>query len=1244
MGNVYTAIQTKDGIASIDSYASITDKNALGGRFLRIKGTNKMIKVQSILTESPPVGQSDSSSITKYGDEKYRLKEKILSSDIKDGILIDGDTEYVDNLLKLINEQFLDKSKEIRIWYEGKLVSLEPELYNMLGYKEKEDAEEQQYYRTRDNKFLKKESITPPAFKQMTDEEVKSFFDRGNGGTVYDQYKKFAMVKYVDEENKSHYIRNAKVKYEFNKKTGVFDALIEVEETLKNGAKRINLKSVPNIATPSAKMSSSIKVISRSLTGVNDQYAIYNEDGTVRANIEVNQARSENKKLRIHHKLNGRTQDIEITNDSLKVNGFTCALKSANFKYVSENETEHTGSLYLDFEVVSIKDVVLENGEVVGLRSKDGKELRLDSFPFGIKFKGELIKDAVNTNRIAVFKESSIFKRDEKGKSVLDADLIQTSAVGPDGECLAYDYNERASVFYDFEKNVDKLKEISRRGLKNGQDIEIISNLQKNIRQQLSKLGDYEAAKDIEEKRKILEEEQAKTGNDRDEKAIEKAKQDYENAVSNAKLGFYKDSSNLNKIDELISRYQQGEFYPTFYIDESGNRVEINSGELTTITSNLPFDWSKVKGLDSIIGKDKVSFDKASGKAKISFSSNAKETVVASAKLAGMLLNASFTLGPASLLIMPITLPLAGVSLAVSGVTAVAETIRTKTKQAKINAMKPQDLKNMQNHQLKSCMDKEFKEAFAVYKEELQRADRNFTSEENPNNLKREAENAFRQRRKEIFNQYLLAASGSIFSKFNNKEKKITNENIYGFLEFRRRREDILKGKDPSTDLTVQEYKKAAEKKYKDEVKNLEDLYGHDRKLLAARRAQLEVDKNNAENEFLSEFGPLGRRVDYLKKTAKYYRASKSEREQMVKDCKAKCEEALKSISVEEVAVKGEENSYLEGFKKDAIAIARLYMPKLNFNGKVYDDEKNLTSSEFNVPISVSSEEKHLSEEHQDKEVEEIEEVFKTYEKLDSKCQEILDENNHVKAAHAVAELFDEQGKVEERLKGVLKDADLVEKVLEDINLWKDQNVDPNARQLNEFINELEAQKDKRKFLSEQYSNRLKSKIKQKISDLKEEFKDDEQVLEVLKIENLKRIQQNLATKKMNSRYGVEATMNEKFMKFFDDAESKGEKKRDFIIKIHKNLLKDEQVKLEKENEIKQAKLEKEKETKRNMAIKMAKDFIATLDVKTYNKYVGIIEIIENSSEYSKPEVDKAIKFILKKQREMNLSKPEISA
>lgn len=1230
---IFNATSGKNSLNNISVYDRVADVNAIGGRYFRIAGTNKVFDVKSILTKkSTNEGKTESDAESAAtaspqisGEEKFGKKQEILEEDILPEVWIDDKEDlrgYKKNLLDLINGKSLTSGK-IRIIHEGKVVELEPALYNRQGYSGEEGAEEQQYYQTEDGKFLKKEKITPPAFKQLSQEEAKELIDR-NGLSIYDgAFRRFDAVKFLDDENKAHYVRNAKIKYQFNEDTNAYDAVIKYNVAVDDTHYEVKTQVIKSV---SKEVETEVKIengLSTTLTNVvrysNDRYKKYDENGR-----EVEYRFKLDKSPRhITTKLNKGMPDTDIH----FVEGKSEEHNTIPVKKITKSfyQTPHSkyGKLQIAIKLENENQLVKENNKIVGIKNLyTNQVINLSTFPFEFKINVERkTEQQFDYNKVAVYKESNLFKT-KNGKSVLEADLIQTSAIGLDGEFSAYDYGERSRVFAEFERNIEELKSLSNQGINSQSDLERITNLQKIIDGQLNKLGDLETAKVIEEKRKKLEEEKSKTGNDRDESKIANAQKEYEEALKN--VGFYKDKNNLATIDDLIRQYQQGEFFNTFYFDKNGNKVEINSGDLTTITSNLPFEWSKSKTVESIIGKDKVAFNKTTGKAQIGMSSGAKEVAVASAKIAGVALNLSFTGGPISLLFMPLGVTIATVCITVSGVTAVGEIIRTKVKQAKLNSMTPQKLKDRQDIEIQKSMEKEFKNALKQYKEDLAHVDRNFTTDKDREKLRREAENKFRETRKAIYRQYMLAASGNITSKFNNKNKKITNENLYGFLEYRRRMKESKHRK--ALDLDVEERIEGVKLQYKKDLNTAKVLYKDNPKILADKKKQLKVHLNDAKNEYLSEFGPLRLRLWYLKKTEKYFKATKEERKNLVKECQEKCKNDMKNIVVENVSLKSDDVR-LESYRLRALSLAKLYAPSKSVNGNPYNDESKLVRDDLKVPISISSEENHIDKSHDDNELDEMQEVVSEYTKVSEKCKEIANENNEEKASHAVVELYNEQEKVQERLRDVLKDDDLIKKVLEDTALWKNQKDKPDARQLEEFVKKLEVQTDKNKFLAQQYGRMLTEKIQQKIKDWKEEFKEDDEALKMFEEENFKRIQKSLSSKSLKSRYGVEASVNEKIMRLFEDAESQGEKKRDYLVKIHKKLEKEELEKIKKEE---LARIEKEKLAKKQKRISTAIKWSFDATDTQFKKYKNEIEIIQHYKDYSEKEVEKALNTIQK--------------
>lgn len=1151
---IFNATTGKSSLNNISIYDKIADANAIGGRYFKIAGTNKVFNLLDILTKSTT--DQNSAGDVLSGEEKFKNGQEILESDILPGVLITGHEEYRDNLLSLINNQKLEADKKIRIIKDGKVVELDSVLYNKQEYKGKEGAEEQQYYKTNSGTFLKKEKITPPAFKQMTEDEVRNLVNN-DGKSIYDgDFKEFAVVKYVDKENKIHYLRNAKIKYEFNNDTNAYDAVITYNAAM--GEDRFEVKTVV-VESVSKEVETEQKTeegLSAKITNVvrysNDRYKRYDESG---------------KEVEYRFKLDKSPRSITTKFNSNEIhfvegksdNPNTIPVKKISKSYRKTGHSRY-GSLEIVLEVENENQLVKEDGKIVAIKNLyTGQVFSLDSFPFELKVNGTAKKEQkFDYNKVAVYKESKIFKT-ENVKSVLEADLIQTSEVGLDSEFTAYDYGERARIFGEFERNIDECKRIAKQGIKSNSDLEKLSNLQKVIDEQLNKIGDYEALKDISEKKKILEAEKAKTGADKDQSKIDDAQKEYDKAVENARLGFYKDKDNLTTIDGLIKDYQEGKFYPTFFFDENGNKIEITRDELTTVTSNLPFDWSQSKSISSILGKDKISFNSNTGRAEVAFNSNAKETMVASAKIASVLLNVCFSAGPLALVAMPFAIPLAAASISVSGIVGLTESVRGKIKEHKINSLTPQKLKNMQDKDLESCMEKEFKKALEKYNEDIAHVDRVFTNEKNREDLLREAEQKFIETRKAVFKQYMLAASGNMTSKFSSKDKKITNENLYGFLEYRRKLKEFKHDKE--LDLDTEYRMLSDEKKYKDELAKFQVLYANDPELLAAKIEQLEAEKNNAKNKYLSENGSLKNRLSYLRKTNEYYRATKEERKKMEEECKEKCKNAIKKLKIEEVSVSGKSDSELEDLKKRMLALAKTYAPSKRFNGKDFNDEKALLHDDIKVPISVSSEEKHLDQTHDDRELEEVQETVREYTKVSEKCHEALNSNDKKLITSTSDELYDAETETKNKLKNLLGE-EMHDKILEDKAMWYDPQKDKSEiRQLQDFVKLLETtyntEETRKKYLLDKYDSVLIPKVNELIDKLKEEFKNDKDVLEVLKSSKVAMCKKyiNKTHKAGTSRYGLMGE-NEKFIQYLNDINKtiNLKTKKDLLIKPYKEI------------------------------------------------------------------------------------------
>ena len=1158
---IFTAETGKDSLKNIAVFDRVADVNAIGERFFRVNGSNKVIDIKSILKQE--------------SQEKYVKHEKIEIDDILPDFLIDDPSDsfgYKKDLLDLINGETLSVDKKIRVVVDGKMVELHPYLYSKIDTKDAEGTKEQQYYTTENGTFLKKESITPPAFKEMSDDEIGD--DVFNAGTI----KEYAMVKYLDDDGNAHYLRDAKVQYVFNPDSGKYDAKIRSKVITKdsNGdpVKKEIFEKIEAVATPEVSASAKIKVRSVAITGVEDSYAIYDENKKRVASIEVKQSRE----IRIHHKVNGSVRDIYITDQKIQIGNFSCPLKSLKVKFEPDGEN-HYGNLVINIEPLSLENIVFKDGVPVGFKNKD-KTKMFDSLPFGIKFTGS-IKHSQVDRKISLYKESRIFETVDD-KSVMVADVIQTGAVNEKGECLVYDFASRERALAEFQSNIDELKRLSNEGVKTGADLERIKKLKGLVDEQLVKLGDHEAARDIAKKKRILEEEKAKTGADRSQDRIDKAQKEYDDAVINARLGYYKDSEHLAGVDDLIRQYQQGEFFETFYFDESGKKVKITSGELTTITSNLPFDWSKSKAIESILGKDKISIDKRTGKAVVAMDADTVDKAVVSAKIGNLALQLSIGAGPLSLLFMPFGLTIAAGAFAVSGAIALTEKVRTKVKESKINSLTPQKIKDMQDKELEKCIEKEFAKALEQYNEDIQHAERNFTDEADLEQRKLDALNKLTQTRKAVFNQFMLAGAATLTSPSTSKDKKLTTENLYGWAERRRLIKEAKNGK--KLDFDTKERLKDLDKKKQLEFEEAKKTIS-DPKILKKKKAQIDAKYDKMKYDFLSEHGPVKKRLEYLKKTDKYYRATKEERAKMEAECKEFCENYEKTISVETVAVDGKEGPEMDAFRERILKLSKSYLPKVKANETdvdYYDDTEHLLFGDLKVPISVSAEEEHIEKPHEhSEEVEKIEEVIKTYSRTAEQCEEAIADKE--KLPDVVDDIYNKQEEVENNMKAVLGE-ELSKKIMEDESIWFDPSAKKSKiRQLADFVELLDTTyntpETRTKYLMDKYETVMQAKVKERLISLKAEFKDDKDMADVFKSTSLRLIKDYVVNNyKIESKYGKqEADFYEKFDYLLAKAE-KGGKKKKALLDLFKQSKKYEQTKQQeiKDKEI-QSKISKAK-------------------------------------------------------------------
>ena len=1230
---VFSATSSKDSLSNISIFQKIADPNVIGRRYLKVKGSNQLIDLATILT-APPEVRDESSAVTTYGVDKFANKETILVADLAPTVIHpDGDAKgYTQNLLDLINTGKIEEDKEIRIKHDGKTVVVEPALYHMLGAKDEAGASTQEYYVTENNTLLEKEKITPPAFKTVESYTAKMF----KGEAL-----NFDMIKAG-----SKYYRGVETTLKFNAETGSYDAIIKkndnpskaVETTRKvssalSGSDDGELK-VAGVAT--AKVTSSAKIGNVEKNDEN-RYTVYNKDGTVDYHVF---AGKEPNVVKFYKKVNGKNVEISfVEGKTRKKNGIS--VKSLNFKF--DRKARDKGEFVFDLEIQNMDNVIIENEKVVGLVTHSGASVKFSEFPFKVRLKGNL-DISVDKTKLQSYNASKVFETKD-GKSEVVADVIQTGPINENGECVVYDYQERVRVFEEFERNIKECKRIAKLEAPSLEDLAILATLQKKIDEQLGTLGDLEAAKEIEEKRRILEEEKAKTGADRDAAKIEEAQKAYNEALS--KIGYYKDKNHLADIDTLIARYQKGEFFPTFFIDENGNKVEINSGDITTISSNLPYDWTNSKAVNSLIGKDKITFNKKTGKAEVGFNSNAKEVAVGALKISGLLLNLSFGSMPIGLLLMPFAVPAAAASLAVSAAVATGELVRSKVKQSKINRMTPDDLKKQNDLDLQRSIEKEFNKVALKYYEDIKVAKRNATSKEELKKMSDQALENLKTSRKAIFSQYMLAAPGIINSKFNAKDKKVTNENIFGFMEYGKRKEELEKGKDWKKDLTIQELMAEAKTRCEAEIATLKkDKSGSalDREWRKERIKQLEIEMEDPKNTFLSENGPLSKRVHYLKKTLKYYRANAADREKMVVECEKKKNDDLKNLNVETVEVGGFSDEKLEEIRQQVLQAAKEARPP-----ELADDTEFLLQGELKTRIEVRADDKDLKEPHEDKQAEKIQEIVKEHVAISEKCAEVVASADTAEAARTVVDLYEEMKSAEDSLKAIVAES-VCKHILDDKKIWLSGETEPEARQLVRFVKRLEKQSDKQKLLSELYGQSLTGDIDELIEKLKQEFGADAEVKEMFDKYDIKDWKKRVGASQTNKppRY-LYFTDNEKFLMFLERVEKQEnlEKKKEILLKPYRDYVKvvekkkqleqerlereklEQQKREEQEKLEEQRRLEQERIEKRKKAISKVRQW-AIANPNLVGKYIKEIEAIRNlDGSFTEEEVNVALKKMI---------------
>ncbi len=859
--------------------------------FLKIKNTTETIDVRSLLVDA----------------SKNKLLEEITADDIKQ--------EYQDNeyLLELIRGDRLEDDDVVHFTYNGKYVAVDNTMYVKQGVATETTLEvgksdlsslNREYYTaisTRTDKtprYIESGQIIPPAYKKVDgamvfdEEAIERLFAgeqiavdgvisyRKEDGTL--GYRKKQEVAIVDGEIYAvpeGWYANPDNKRLYTPKDEHLKRRVrigEIKTSNVTGGFAGNVTKKYNVNYD--KFDIVIDGVKKTISFYDDHFTIDddkpNRDKIIFASENYPMpATSDITTFRV--KSFSRMYDEATGEFKLDISFVDNVVKNAN----TGNITGPIDNVANSDEIISSK-LVTKDGKVTGIKSvlsreqkNNGAEKTFDlndvsGINFNVQQKREFSSDCSVFKPAPMFdykrdeNGNIIYKKDQNGNDLLDqngdkipeekefnADIIQTSKVDEDGNLQAFDFEENDRLVKQFEQEVQILQqELTklRTSEKNEDNLNRIKDLKQKLDEKLEKIKDI------------------------------------------------KGKTSIKSVDKLIEDYQNGEFFETFFF-ENGEMFEIKDGKKIALSSNTSADYNNI--MKDLVGNYTVKNNK--GKCEVVLGEKAVSMIGGSLKIAETLYTLSFAPSFLSLLAMPLALTVGTGCLAFAGVTATVNLVRNKIKQAQLNRLTPEKIKDKMNSKVKVQTKQDIKQATKDYEKEVKRIKKYTLDETEKEKKLQEVKDKFVAERGKIVGRLSLLDDITIESKYSVKDKKITSANIYGFAEFRKQKRKIKR------DKKMDEGAKAA---YSEAIKKAKDKRDDKIALLskgphyASEKAKIEqaykVESQDIKNTYLSQNGRLASRLSYLKKTKAYLTADDKTRKQMVEDCKKSIDKdkALKEV------------------------------------------------------------------------------------------------------------------------------------------------------------------------------------------------------------------------------------------------------------------------------------------------------------------------------------------------------------
>lgn len=733
----------------------------------------------------------------------------------------------------------------------------------------------ERYYVDRQGNYVPSSRITPPAFKKMTSKTTRRASNRTLFETLTYGSSEYPMVALTDHTtHEKKFFRDKRIH-------------------CLNGVIYKGDDEYPRILTTSSseqvgKVKQDIKlklagsVISTSITTGGNSYEIRTASGDefiVETSADSVKIKKGGQECEFSTTFGRRgavnVEDINLTTDGAGNMTFDIDVAS------DINYTDMSPSRRDDF----VFDA--NNNRVFKFKTNGRSDLSIRDISRDFSGLEVLTEDRIEG--VEFYQESSLYKRDSRthevlrdgsGKPVLEDDIVvQMSKARTD-------------------RSVEKVISMT------PDDIQIQQAVQ-NILSLKSEISNWIVANDPD---LVTKTENATKEIDKNLKFLEENLQtgDYENLL------------------QLINSYRRSEQFPTFYFDENGEKHAVSCDSKVELASTPPFEFLGDKVYKKILGSNKVEYKK--GKVMVNTNQKADRVAVNLIDAVGVMAKFCFGTGIFGIAFTSVLLaPMIALSLA-SGAVKLGAVIQAKIKQQKLKHLTPEKIRKKEIKATKKYVKDEIKKAEKEYNRNMRHAERTKTGHDLISERER-LKSVFLKRKQELNEASMLIGEATINSRFDKTVKAVKAENLYGFAGAMVETKKIKKGVPLDYDAKV-ETKKA---------KNVFDQKYKGIKKLFAKKID-KVARKSPTHEFLVEHGPVKDRVKHLKKTSRYFLATKEDKKKMVGEQKEKDEKAT-SVTITSVDVKPH-NKALKSIKKTI----EKYTPK-RLKGEEYEGRRSFDES-----------------------------------------------------------------------------------------------------------------------------------------------------------------------------------------------------------------------------------------------------------------------------------------------------------